>query len=357
MNTASINPEENRLPDGLSAALLEAAVAASGYPLQTIVASQLRARRYNITEEWAFQDKETGQLRTLDILASLDLYDAKDTHRYVRPGLDLLIECKQSTMPYVFFASETRPGLGGSAMRVVGLRRDEITVTTDDDPSTWSFSTIQALSLADHTFVAEPLSVALAFSKAAWRNKEVVLSGADPYQSLMLPLTKALDDHAARAAPVATAVYFDAVLPAAIAVIDGPMVVATVKPDCVTYELSPWVRVYRHDVDREAGHRFARNRLHAVDCVHAAWLSEYLAAHLEPFAAEYGRRALAHHKEVATGSAFASQMGSDSFEGVKNRLRPRELRHKARRSAGIVKGIADAARAGASHLNRRIRPG
>jgi hypothetical protein len=353
MDATPTNPSENQLPDGVTEASLVSAVEASGYPLQTIITAQLRARHYGITEEWAFQDSESGQLRTLDILARLQLFDTPNSHKYVRPWLDVLIECKQSKVPYVFFASGTRPGLGGLATHVAGLRRDEIEITTNDDASTWSLTTIQALSLEDHEFLATPLAVSLTFSKAVWANKSVTLSGADAYERLVLPLTKAVDYHAHRAVPVPTAVYFDVTLPAAVAVIDGPMVLATISTTGVRYELCPWVRVYRHDVNPDAKHRLERDRVFAVGCVHASWLEEYLSGHLEPFAREFGRRALAHDVELAKGQGFAPGMESMWSEDIEVRLRPRELRHRAQRSITIAGDVGSMATSASRKVLRR----
>lgn len=70
----------------------------------------------------------------------------------------------------------------------------------------------------------------------------LMLSGTDPYQSLVLPLSKALDSHEARVAPIATARYFDATLPRALAIIDGPMVAVELPESGPTYRLAPWVR-------------------------------------------------------------------------------------------------------------------
>lgn len=341
MDEVAGNPQENRLAHGVTDESLREAVEASGYPLQTVVAADLRTRDFAISEEWVFNDRDTGQLRALDIHATQSLYDERsEGGRRVRPQLALLVECKRSEMPYVFFASHTRPGYGAAAISVAGLHEDRVTVRTDDDLSTWSFSTLQALGFSDHAFVAEPPSVALSFSKAARRNKDLVLSGEDPYQSLVRPLTKALDSYTARLAPPSTAVYFDLVVPIGLAIIDGPMVQAEVTAESIDYKLCPWIRVYRHDVDDEAGHRFEREKLHAIDCVHSAWLESYLTDHLLPFAKEFGRRALEHHEEIASGAAFASGFGRDSHSGLPGRLLPLSPKQRARRPRQLAKNLA-----------------
>lgn len=107
--------------------------------------------------------------------------------------------------------------------------------------------------------------------------------------------------------------------------IDGPMVLATVSPAGVEYEMAPWVRVYRHDLDPTADHHFDREGLFAIDCVHAAWLEPYLREHLLPFTEEFGRRSLKHAEEIATGEGFAAGLGRNATRDVESRLRPRRL--------------------------------
>jgi hypothetical protein len=340
MDEVSNNPPENRLGDTCPDAALREAVENSGYPVQTVVATTLRGTGFEVAEEWVFTDSDSGQVRALDLYASRLLFDWRsEGDRRVRPELALLIECKRSVMPYVFFESETRPGRGGHAMSVAGLHQDRVTVQTDDDLSTSIFSIMQALGLAEHQFVAEPARAALVFSKAARRNKDVVLSGTDPYQGLVLPLTKALRDYVPRVAPPKTAVYFDLVLPIALAVIDGPMVLATVSQGGVSYELNPWVRVYRHGVEPEAGHKFEREKLYAIDCVHRSWLKTYLDNHLQPFADEFGKLALRHAEEIATGTGFIAGMNRDSYTDLEKRLRPRRLSDTGRRPATFARNL------------------
>jgi hypothetical protein len=137
MDEVPDNPPENRLGNGCQDAALREAVEASGYPIQTIVATTLRGAGFEVAEEWVFADSDSGQVRALDLFASRSLFDIRsEGDRRVRPELVLLIECKRSTMPYVFFESETRPGRGGRAMQVAGLHEDRISVQTDDDLST-----------------------------------------------------------------------------------------------------------------------------------------------------------------------------------------------------------------------------
>lgn len=354
MKEAADNPPENKLLHGVSDEALCSAVEASGYPLQVLAGARLRAQGFLIAEEWVFNDRDTGQLRALDIHALLPLYDWEaDGGRRVRPQLALLVECKQSEMPYVFFVSDARPGVSAEAVAISGLHSDRVEIHTDDDASTWSFSVPQTLGLADHAFVAEPHCVALSFSKAARKNKDLTLSGSDPYQSLVLPLTKALDSYSARVAPPTTARYFDLTVPFGLAVIDGPMVAAEVSPSATEYRLTPWVRVYRHDVDPAAAHHFDREKLFAIDCVHSAWLDQYLNNHLLPFARELGRRALAHHEEIASGSAFAAGFARDSRGGLPERLQPLSMAQRARRPATVLRHIGSNVRGAVRHRKSR----
>ena len=101
------NPTTNVLGGGVTEEKLNIAVLKSGYPLQTRVAIALKDNFF-VQEEWSFIDNQTDEVRTIDLLAEKHLFDKQQKVR-VRPILNLIIECKQSELPYIFFlANEVR---------------------------------------------------------------------------------------------------------------------------------------------------------------------------------------------------------------------------------------------------------
>jgi hypothetical protein len=77
----------------------------------------------------------------------------------------------------------------------------------------------------------------------------------------------------------------------------------------------------------------------AIDIVHRDYLTTYLNAELVPFAQRFAERVLRHPTELATGKAFASQMGADSWTSLENRMRPRDVAAKVKRSTTLAKNI------------------
>ena len=64
------NPIENSLKEAVTEELILEAVEASGYPLQTVVGRQLRAAGLSdVQQEWSYVDRDSGNARTLDVLA------------------------------------------------------------------------------------------------------------------------------------------------------------------------------------------------------------------------------------------------------------------------------------------------
>lgn len=110
MDPVNDNPSTNRLGDGVTEEQVEDAVRRSGYPVQITVANMLRAATagqpegFTVQEEWCFVNEKTKDLRNLDLRADLRLHEWNPQPR-VRPVLSLLIECKQSELPYIFFES------------------------------------------------------------------------------------------------------------------------------------------------------------------------------------------------------------------------------------------------------------
>ena len=100
IRSAESNPPTNIIPEWVNHPTLIDAIEKSGYPLQGVVAEKLKAAGFDISEEWGFLDKETNAHRSLDLIAWRKLADDKDP---IDPRLELLIECKRSVHPYVFF--------------------------------------------------------------------------------------------------------------------------------------------------------------------------------------------------------------------------------------------------------------
>src|SRR5438046_3002634 len=101
MDKSSNNPPSNDIGPGVSAEQIANAVDRSGYPLQTVVGQALR-QNFHVREERSYVDRDTKELRSIDIRAEMRLHEWTPQPR-VRPQLTVLIECKQSQLPYIFF--------------------------------------------------------------------------------------------------------------------------------------------------------------------------------------------------------------------------------------------------------------
>jgi hypothetical protein len=300
-----MNPLENKLGPGLTDSDVIGAVTQSGYPLQTIVGERLRSDFLYVQDEWGFIDRDTGKSRALDLAAHRWLWGPEQPR--VRPELTLLVECKQSELPFVFFLRSSGPILRSPL--VVGERGTKITLTTDDERSTWNLDVLAALGLDTHDFsVMAPH--AITFSRAVRKGKELNPSGSDAYSSLLLPLLKAMIFfEKTRSGPPTS--YSDLHLVIAAGVLDAPMVGVSVAKGQTEYELVPWVRAVRHE-SYETTSPFEQQRLFAVDLVHRAFLDTYVSDHLLPFADEFGKRVLARQAVILSAKGHAKGLGSGS---------------------------------------------
>src|SRR5690606_23735306 len=170
---------------------------------------------------WSYIDRDTSELRSIDLCVELRLHGWEPQPR-VRPCLNLLIECKQSTMPFVFFEACNQGGEFRDFPVIAGLRSDKIIVKTDDDPSSWIFPICTALELDEDDFYLDP-TVSHTLSKCVRKGAELELSGTDAYNSMVLPLVKATQHFRHSEHPIKTAQYFDLHLAVPIAVVDAPM--------------------------------------------------------------------------------------------------------------------------------------
>jgi hypothetical protein len=320
MNNAPQNPASNQLGPGLNEAQVLGAVEKSGYPLQSIVGGILDSS-FNVQHEWCYVDRDSKELRAIEVHARRILYDwGSGPQPRVRPQLDLLVECKQSQLPYIFFLSgQSQAWLDHP--EVAGLRDDTIQISSDDDLSTYTLRVISALDLGGDSFQREP-PYSNSFSKCVRKGTEVELSGTEAYSGLVLPLIKGLHHLRVAEQPVQTAFYFDAHLVIALGVLDAPMIAVSFENGTTALTLIPWVRVLRHEYLEDA-EKWERDHLWAIDVVHKDFLTTYLHTHVLPFAQRYSERVLRHPTELATGKGFVPGMGKDTWGSIEDRLSPR----------------------------------
>ena len=302
---------------------LARAIVTSGYPLQTIAASALAKRDFVVQEEWAYRDPETDTRRAVDLVSE---WKTPQTPHETDAGsstltLSLIMECKQSQSPYVFFESvnslpsDRFPLISGLGNGMVEIAPDfEWTeppyMKWNKAPFTREVSINTFLKVVTHRFVEEP-KVISAISKATGNGKKVRLSGDEPFNALLMPLTKAASVYRSELSPYRSAKsYHDvrAVIP--VAVLDAPMLLVgsfgkTVKPEAVS-----WVRA----VVRRAGgeHQWWDPLDHdVVDIVHRSYLNKYLDRFALPYSRLLWKQHQRHHDVSLGGRAYITGLSED----------------------------------------------
>lgn len=135
--------------------------------------------------------------------------------------------------------------------------------------------------------------------------------------------------------PRSTFHYFDLHLTIPIAVLNAPMVLVETTNAQPVAQLTPWVRVLRHEYDKDSPD-WRKNRIWAIDVVHEDFFKTYIQQHVKPFAKEFARLVLEHGEELATCEGFATGMGKMSLTLIEDRLKPRSLTHKSKRYMNIA---------------------
>jgi hypothetical protein len=278
------NPTENVLGSGVTPEHVATAVRQSGYPLQSLVAQELRELFGYVEEEWGFVDADGETPRALDIYAYQDL-GACEQNRLITPGLQLFVECKRASLPYVFFPSITRtPDV--EFPLISGVPNTTISMTVGAQRETVSL--VRALEVDDFSLLQSP-PVCASFTRAAKRGKEGVLelSGEEVWKGIVLPVAGALrysvvHQRAWKPADRQAA----AMLKLGVCVIDAPMVLAehSVHGDRLT--MVPWVRLVRQEaVPRARMDDPPKWLSHTIDVVHRGFLRAYVLDFVFPFAA------------------------------------------------------------------------
>jgi hypothetical protein len=299
------NPSGNILSPDMPDDLVAEAVNRSGYPLQTLVAIELK-RNFGVTEEWGYVDRETNIKRALDIFAYKEFSLEPKSQGRIVPSLGLLVECKRSESPYIFFKSATERYIPGFP-NVLGLKSDYIEVHTNDGSSVRRNIT-DCLGLYDHKFIESDPIVCNTFSKVVRKGKILELSGTDPFNTIMMPLVSAIEHASAYyTRPYTQPVYYP-VLALSICVIDAPMLVAEVDVGTTDLTFDPWVRVVRQEATINQISRTRDLVYYAVDFVHSAYLREFVEDHLLPFADFCRERMLKQQDIMANAKAYVRNL-------------------------------------------------
>ena len=313
------DPLQAILRAGVTVDAVRSAVEKSGYPLQTAISDLLR-EEFHIQQEWGYRDRLTGDMRTIDIVATKQLRDLPSGDSRIRPHLVIIIECKQSDLPFVFFRDQVPLYLNFPS--VCGLGKEKVVVKTDDDRSRWHFRPLQALQLDEDPFVRDvPLSSVV--SKCGRRGDKLELTGSEAYNGLVMPLMSALHHFREACAPPATAFWFDVYLVVALAVLDAPMISAEVTGAGTSLAATTRERLYRHEPGAGGSFHGHMGKLQAIEIIQRNNFNAYLADELLPFAEQFATLAVKHHHELATGKAFASGLGKNSY-GIEARMLPRQ---------------------------------
>ncbi len=306
MNSAPDNPPENRLTHGVSEENIAEAVSKSGYPLQTVVAAHLRSAFNPVHEEWSYIDSDTGQFRTMDVFARkhVDVNRLPTEDEQVMASLCLLIECKKSDLPYIFFLSpDTMPSPDFPLM--CGL--PELTLELSSNIYREGVPISHALNLESLPFISESL-YCTSFSRLERPSKNKMhLSGDDPFNRLVQPIAKAMRHHEAHriSGPYDYASYLcDITL--GVGVLDAPMVGVHVSENDNSLSYVPWVRVVRHEssIPEDADRKL--HRLLAIDIVHRGFFQTYLEDHVYAFAADVAGCLKTHENALANGKGRAN---------------------------------------------------
>lgn len=293
MDYAENNPPENKIPASMDENNLVCEIEGSGYPLQGIVADKLSGS-FEVTEEWCYLDRDTGSHRSLDVFAFRRLADLGQ----VQPRAVLLVECKKSKNPYVFFRNVVDREIPRFP-KVTGLRHHSVTLRECSGKRSLEVSVSRLLGLNESEFVRSGPACCSAFTKAIAKGDKFEISGTDPFNSLILPLVKATDHTTSLYQPWADRPPFLPTLILSVSVLDAPMVLVKSPREADRPLLVPWVRVSRQEAHTDNSRM--SYRYYVIDVVHIGFLDEFIAKHLLPFIEEFRAHVLRQEEVILQG--------------------------------------------------------
>ena len=315
MRTSENNPTSNQLPQGIKVDELTEAIELSGYPLQGIVASKLKDK-FSVTEEWGYIDSDTKEHRCLDLFAYHPL--AEDGLGSVKPSVVLLIECKRSRHPYIFFQEVVNRHIDYFPT-IAGLTRGSVELQDGTNKSSREFPVASVLGLDTHPFVNPGPSRCATFSNAIPNKNRIDLSGEEPFNKIVLPLIKA-HDHAYQyyKLPGKQSILFPKML-ICLCVMDASMILveSPEKPDDPL--MVPWVRIVRHEAVEDSRNQRAY-KFYSIDAVHVDYFDEFLNQNLLPFANEFKQHAI-EAEEILFRGGEVEDLNSWDWKQIRSRAK------------------------------------
>ncbi|MCX4908327.1 hypothetical protein [Streptomyces sp. NBC_00878] len=322
MPNAENVPEFAQLNNGMKPEDLKEAISRSGYPFQATTAASLRnrlARHFNdvnIQEEWEYIDSETQQARSVDILADIGVLNF-DRRVYKAPAmplfcrLNLVVECKQSENPYIFFLREAPPEGAPSFPEMFGPIKEAVKVFERSEEGDISdraaiLNVRDLLGFYEFDFVLPPLPYAVSLAKALRSKSKVEVTGEETYRALTYPLLKAVD-HLRATVEAGSNSQFQERFIVPIAVVRAPMVGSIFSPEGEQRLISlPWVRVSRLEpVRNTAEGKNVGTLVRYYDVVHESYLDTYMDALAEALI-KISRRIMEHPDELRSGTGSSN---------------------------------------------------
>jgi hypothetical protein len=297
---------------------LKDAISRSGYPFQATTAASLRRRLaeyfndVSIQEEWEYVDSETQQARSVDILADVGALNF-DQRVYKSPTmpifcrLNLVIECKQSENPYIFFLRDAPPEGAPFFPEMLGPVKDTVKVFERSEEGEISdraaiLGVRDLLGFYEFDFVLPPLPYAVSLAKALRSKSKVEITGEETYRALTYPLLKAVD-HLKATVQSGPQSRLQERFIVPLAVVRAPMIGSIFSQEGEQRLISlPWVRVSRLEPvrDVEDGKR-SGTLVRYYDVVHESYLDTYIGA-LAEAVTKISRRIMEHSDELRSGA-------------------------------------------------------
>lgn len=245
----------------------------------------------------------------------------------ISPSLALLVECKQSRLPYVFFKSVTQDGRATADFPTIARVAHP---TIHADSSSRMISPASCLGLNALKFNRDGPPVCASFARVSGKGgdpnnarrddgkheganpkaKGIELSGSEGYKNILLPLISAmehLEDYPKSARPLWPMIALS------ICVLDAPMILSEGGPEAPILSLAPWVRVARQE-KRKSLNNIVLHR-YVVDFVHRRALHQFLGE-VEQMAAEVRRRLIAKCDVLSQGSGSVASLDTWSWNEV-----------------------------------------
>ncbi|PJZ29629.1 hypothetical protein [Leptospira kmetyi] len=172
----------------------------SGYLFEQEIANIFRDLDFEVLTNWAYEDKDTGKSREVDILARTHKYIEKDKKK-ILINIEVIAECKNNTNPIVLIGNkEVRRKYSPALMKLILFPKQAVQIQIEQKSGaiSWITESIYRYSkVIENHYYNSDKTISYQFAKITRKGQKWEAIHDNIYDAMILPIVDALENRIA----------------------------------------------------------------------------------------------------------------------------------------------------------------